>query len=673
LRLFAQICVGWGVILGLRLVDLQIVHHDEYVKYANSQQIRKVVVQAPRGAIFDRTGEPLAMSVQAESVVVNPIRIPDPVVAAELLSVHLGLEAQPLLVKIKDAVARKSGFMYVKRRVSEEEAERLRSYGLGWIEFRNESVRVYPKDQRASHVLGSVDYEEQGNSGLERSLNKYLRGIPGEMRTEADVRRNVFNRKVFSEPQPGRNVTLTIDERIQFVAERALKKAVEDNKCQTGSLVVMNPKTGEILAMTSYPTFNPNDRIEHGDDVKPRLNLAVSAPFEPGSVFKVITVAAALETTNITPRTMIACGNGRMTLFKRVIRDHDPYKILSVEDVLAKSSNIGAINIGLRVGNQRLWEYVRKFGFGSKTGLMMPAEESGWLRHWQKWHPAAIGSIAMGHEILTTTVQLARAASVVANGGMLIKPRLVLKATKLIPGDPGDPIKEVPEEIETPAAPVRVIKGETAVAMRRMMEHVVLTGTGKKAAVPGYTVGGKTGSAQIYDPVARVYTHKYNASFMGFAPVNDPKLVAVVTLNGASKYGGAVAAPVFSEVVGAALRFLDVPAEFPDLVPEEKPGKEKDTRDAPINDLALAELAAPITPEELLDAPLVGPTLPPEMIPTGPKVPNFRGKTKRQVMEESSALGFGVQIAGAGIARRQEPRPGSVLRPGEKVKVQFAR
>jgi membrane peptidoglycan carboxypeptidase len=274
----------------------------------------------------------------------------------------------------------------------------------------------------------------------------------------------------------------------------------------------------------------------------------------------------------------------------------------------------------------------------------------------------------MGHEIITTTLQLARAASVVANGGMLVKPRLVLQATKVSHPSPGEPQTEEVKEIEKIEPPVRVIKPETAIKMRRMMEHVVLAGTGKNAQIPGYTSGGKTGSAQIYDPVAHVYTHKYNASFMGFAPVNNPSLVLVVTLNGASKYGGAVAAPVFSEVAGAALRFMDIPRDLPDVPPTE-PEKE----DPQVNDLSIAELSMPISPEELIDAPLVGPALPPEMIPTGPKVPNFRGKTKRQVIEESSALGVAVQIAGAGIARRQEPRPGSVLRPGEKVKVQFAR
>ncbi len=659
LRIFARICFVWGVILVLRLVDLQIFDHEKYRKYADSQHIRKVEVQAARGAIYDRNEEPLAMSVQVDTVVVNPLRIPDPAVAADLLSAVLNMEAKPLLEKIQQAIDNKRGFLYVKRKVTDEESQKLRSYNLDWIEFRTESTRLYPKEERAAHIVGSVNHEERGNNGIELSLDKLLRGRPGVMRTQADVRHNVFDRKYFTDPQPGKNVTLTIDERIQYVAERGLEKAVKENHCKTGSLVVMDPKTGEILAMTSYPSYNPNDRPEEGENLSNRLNLAVSAPFEPGSVFKVITIAAGLETTNIKPNTIIPCGNGRMTLFKRVIRDHNSYSALTVEDVLAKSSNIGAIQIGLKVGNQRLWEYIKRFGFGTRTGISMPGESPGMLRNWQKWHPAAIGSIAMGHEIITTTVQLAQAASVVANGGMLVRPRLIRKASR--EGMPD-------EQIETLEPPKRVIKPETAITMRRMMEQVVLKGTGTKARLDGYTSGGKTGSAQIFDTAAHVYTHKYNASFMGFAPVNNPSIVVVVTLNGASQYGGAVAAPVFREVAGAALRFLDVPRDLPDSPPQGTDEKEE-----PVNDLSLAELSNPIDGEELQQAAMMGPSLPPEMMPAGPKVPDFHGKTKRQVMEESSALGVRVEIAGAGIARRQEPAAGSVLRPGERVRVQFAR
>ena len=232
------------------------------------------------------------MSVQVDTIVVNPQRIPDPVLATDLLSAVLRMEPKPLLEKIKQAIDNKRGFLYVKRKVTEEEAQKLRSYGLDWIEFRTESTRLYPKEERAAHVIGSVNHEEHGNNGVELSLEKQLIGKPGVMRTQADVRQNVFDRKYFTDPQPGKNITLTIDERIQYTAERELKKAVELNHCKTGSIVVMNPKTGEILAMTSFPTFNPNERPEEGENLSSRSNLAVSAPFEPGSVFKVITIAA---------------------------------------------------------------------------------------------------------------------------------------------------------------------------------------------------------------------------------------------------------------------------------------------------------------------------------------------------------------------------------------------
>ena len=656
LRIFAWICLGWGFILVLRLIDLQVIDHEKYVKHARSQHIRNVEVQAPRGVLYDRNDEPFAISVEVDTVAVNPKRIPDTALAADLLSRHLSLDAKELRVKLQAAKLKKRGFLYIKRKLTGEEAQSLRSYGLDWMEFRTETVRLYPKGMRAAHVIGSVNHEERGNNGVEMSLDKYLRGTPGVMRTQSDVRRNVFDRKYFTDPMPGRNIKLTIDERIQYVAERELATAVRTNNCKTGSLVVMNPKTGEILAMTSYPTFDPNEPPDEGEDLSPRLNLALSAPFEPGSVFKVITIAAALETTNIRPQTVIPCGNGRMTLFKRVIHDHDPYSALTVEDVLAKSSNIGAINIGLKVGNQRLWEYVKRFGFASRSGIAMPAEAPGFMRNWSKWHPAAIGSIAMGHEIITTTLQLARACSVIANGGLLVKPRIVQDS-----GNAGESIDQVEE-------PKRVIKPETAITMRAMMEKVVLAGTGKKAKLDGYSSGGKTGSAQIYDRAARAYTHKYNASFMGFAPVNNPAIVVVVTLNGASKYGGAVAAPVFKEVAQAALRFLDVQRDLPDAIPS-VPVKD----DAPVNDLSLAELSIPFATDELEQAAVMGPELPPEMIPVGPKVPDFKGKTKRQVMEESAALGVRVEIAGAGIARQQDPRPGAVLRPGDRVRVQFAR
>ncbi|HUS04659.1 MAG TPA: penicillin-binding transpeptidase domain-containing protein [Bryobacteraceae bacterium] len=678
LRILARLSLLWGILILVRLLWLQIYRHDDLRRLAQQQQDRQVEIQAPRGAVFDRNHQHLALSLPVDSVCINPLRIADVPLAAELLAKILDLDANELLGRIAAAVQDHRGFLWVKRKITPEESERLRSYNLEWVEFRTESRRFYPNGQLAAHVLGGVNHEEKGNAGIELSLDKELQGRSGVMRTTSDVKQRVIDLQVFSDPQPGKNLTLSIDERIQYIAERELKKAVIENSCKTGSVVAMNPKTGEIYAMAAYPTYDPNKPPLPGEDVSKRVNLTVSSPFEPGSVFKVVTLSAGLETTRIRPDTMINCGSGRMTLFKRVIHDAHPYSILSMADVLAKSSNIGAIQVGLKVGEENLYEYVRRFGFGRLTGIPLPGESAGMLRKLDKWIPSSIGSIAMGHELSTTTLQLAQACSVVANGGMLVKPRLTLQRQR--PGSDPDAVENIP-------APVRVLKPETAITMRHMMEGVVLKGTGKKAQLEGYTSGGKTGSAQIYDYHARAYTHKYNASFMGFAPINNPAIVIVVTLNGASKFGGAVAAPVFHDVAMAALRFLDVQKDLPE---GEKPIDDGKT---PLDDLAIAELSGPNPPAadtesaplalagltstqgdlsgQAAGVPAPDPSAPP--VPTGPKVPNFQGKTLRSVLEESSALGVRVEFVGTGIARAQEPPPGALLTAGQPVKVQFAR
>jgi cell division protein FtsI (penicillin-binding protein 3) len=311
------------------------------------------------------------------------------------------------------------------------------------------------------------------------------------------------------------------------------------------------------------------------DGMRARQNLAVSRTFEPGSVFKVITLAAGLEKTSLTPESMIDCGNGQLNLFGRVIHDHDAYRSLTMAGVLAHSSNIGAIRIALATGNQNFYEYEKRFGFGTKTGLPLPGESSGILWPVEKWTKSSIGSMAMGHEIGVTSMQLARAGAVVANGGMLVKPRLVLSRQRA--GKEKEVFAAVPGE--------RVLQPETAIQMRRMMEGVVLEGTGRKAVLQGYTSAGKTGSAQIYDPKTHTYSHSYNASFLGFAPVGNPRVVIAVTLHGtkggSAGYGGARAAPVFREVAMSALRILDVPKDLPDAVVRASTVKEE-------NDLAAA-------------------------------------------------------------------------------------
>lgn len=672
LRMLGRLLLVWAVLILVKLVYLQIVCHDTLLRMAQQQQQKMEEIQAERGSIFDRTGQPLAMSLPVDSVCVNPMRVPDLSVAAAILSHELDLDENELLGRLKWSADNQRGFLWVKRKISPEESARLRSLKLDWIEFRTETRRFYPNGSLAAHVLGSVDHAGNGNGGVELALNKELAGHPGYMRVTTDVRQNAIDAQVAVQPKPGRNITLTIDSRIQYVMERELKEAVEITHSRTGSAVAMNPRNGEILALASYPSYDPNEPVHTGDSLASRTDLAVSTPFEPGSVFKVITLAAALETTSLRPESIIPCGNGVINLFGRVIHDHKSYAALSMEDVLAHSSNIGAIQIGLRVGAPTLYEYIRRFGFGQETGLPEPAESSGLLRKLAHWTKSSIGSVAMGQEVSTTTLQLARACTVIADGGLLLKPRLILK-------------NGVNETAAPVNRPVRVLRPETAITMRSMMEGVVLHGTGDKARLPGYTSGGKTGSAQIFDMATHSYTHHYNGSFMGFAPVTNPRIVVVVTLNhtpsGAAGYGGQVAAPVFRQVALAALRIMDVPKDLPDgYVPDDnKPVDHNDLAIASLSDQpgveATDEAVSSVTP------PLVQPSVAASAVPgaldqrlfsVGPTVPNFQGMTMRAVIEKSEQLGMPVEVTGSGIAKSQAPAAGSTLPPGARVVVQFA-
>jgi cell division protein FtsI (penicillin-binding protein 3) len=416
---------------------------------------------------------------------------------------------------------------------------------------------------------------------------------------------------------------------------------------------------------------------------------------------------------------MIDCGNGKINLFGRVIHDHDSYSALTMAGVLAHSSNIGAIRIALATGSQKFYDYQKLFGFGQKTGITLPGESAGILYPVEEWTKSSIGSLAMGHEIGVTALQVARAGSVIANGGMLVKPRLVLSKQR-----PGQEPQHDPQQ-----QGVRILKPETAIQMRQMMEGVVLEGTGRKAVLQGYTSGGKTGSAQIYDPVSKVYTHTYNASFLGFAPVGNPRVVIAVVLHGttggSSGFGGARAAPVFREVALSALRMLDVPKDLPDKeVPKllsSKVKAESDLADAGPDDAFVAMAAAKLAAAEgtspgFAPVPSDGSDIAPAFgrngsavrsqvvssvtqplvrggtpVPTGASyvsqrpfftepphlpgeaVPDFRGKTTRDVIQESTAKGVPVEVFGSGLAMKQDPPPGAALRPGVTVKVQFGR
>jgi cell division protein FtsI (penicillin-binding protein 3) len=463
---------------------------------------------------------------------------------------------------------------------------------------------------------------------------------------------------------------LTIDSELQHVAEDSLKAAVLKNRADHGSLVAMDPQTGEIRALANYPTYNPNERLHAGEKPVGRENLAVIAPFEPGSVFKVVTVSAAMETTNLRPDTLINCGGGVMTLFTRVIHDSHPHGLLTVEDVLAQSSNIGAIRIGMQVGNKNLHDYIRRFGFGRRTGIELPAEAPGLVRPLKRWQPTSIGSVPMGHEISVTSIQLAQLGAVIANGGYLVSPHIV--AWRQEPGAR----KEYTQLSEKP----QVLTPRTVGILRGMMRKVTTTGTAKTLHVPGYTFGGKTGTAQIYDYAHHVYTHRYNASFLGFAPVNNSRLVVIVTIagtTGTAGFGGAAAGPVFEQQMATAMRKYGVSRDIPEDIEVMLAKKAKSAGKDAVKELDEASLTTPFNEDELRqaegDAAADGALVLASADPNVPKVPNFVGKSVRDVMLEATASGIDVDLFGDGLARQQNPQPGAVMIPGSHIHVRFAR
>ena len=657
LTILAAAILIWGGAILVKLVSIQVVHHAQYAQMAHDRQELVIEIPAPRGSIFDRNGQPLAMSVPAESVHVNPLKVPDLGLASEILGLVLHLDRVELYGKMRAAFENRRGFLWVKRQMTPEEAQNLRNLDLDWIEFESESQRHYPKGKLAAHVLGSVDFEEKGNAGIEKALDSDLRGQPGQLRVLTDVKRRGIDSQLDTPARAGTPVTLTIDERLQFKAEEELAAQVQKLHARSGSVVVMDPHDGAILALASYPTFDPNVPPAPGSTSADRENHAVSVPFEPGSVFKVVTLTAALETTNLRPESPIDCHGGVLRLPGRVIHDsHAGLGIIPMATVLAKSSNIGAVEIGMRVGPNNLYNYVRKFGFGQKTGIELPGESRGKLRKLERWGKTSWASISIGQEVSVTTVQLARAASVIANGGLLVKPHLVLKRGS---------------QTLAAALPVRVIKPDDAITMRQMMEGVVMPGgTAPNARLAGYSVAGKTGSAQIFDVATHRYSHNtYNGSFVGFAPLTNPAIVVVVTLNGThgtAGFGGQAAAPVFHAVATEALRILDVPKDLPEPDTETLVAKKK-----PVEDLSVGDTGydGPNVLEDADDdndkASVVA--------EAGPRVPNFRGKTMRAVLAEAASHGLKVLPDGSGVARVQNPPAGALLHPGEPIRVQFVR
>jgi len=627
------------------------------------------VIEAPRGSIYDRNGSILAISSNSHMAVVNPKRMPNKELAAALLAGILHQDAAQLEGFLEKAAESRTrgGYLVVDNHLTDEQAASLEGMHLDWLEIRQSSMRAYPNGAVAAHIVGNVDWQGKGVAGVELKLNRDLSGTPGLRRIERDGKEVSYASEIVKMPVMGKSLGLTIDRELQFIGKEALKEAVKENHADHASLVAMDPRTGEILALENYPTYDPNERLPAGGTDVGRRNLAAGTPFEPGSVFKVVTLAAALETTHLRPESRIDCGNGTMRMFNRVIHDTHRHGVLSMQDVLALSSNIGAIKIGMQVGNENLYQYIRRLGFGQRTGIELPGEAPGILRPLRRWQATSIGSVPMGHEIGVTSLQLAQMGSVIANGGYLVPPHIV--AWEQAPGGPRQTVKH--------AQAVPVLKAETVMTMRMMMRRVITEphGTGHHVHVIGYSIAGKTGTAQIYDYEHKVYTHRYNASFLGFAPANNPSILIVVTVSGTTGqagYGGSAAGPVFVKLISAALNRMgvvrDVPEEVEELIARQGAKAKTEARDVEEDSDTVAELTTPFSAEEMNADDVVAVT-----DGSAPKAPNFVGKTVRDVIQEATATGIEVDMLGDGLARAQNPVAGTLLTPGEHIRVRFAR
>jgi len=673
----AVVCV-WMALIGLRLWDFQVRQADRFENRAARQHEGLIEIEGRRGTIYDRRGAELAMSTPAESIGVFPPKIKEPELVASLLSEVLGVNEGVILKKL-----RSERFQWVKRLAEPGEAERVRNLNLSGIQFERESKRYYPKGTVAAHVIGAVGVDHHGQSGIELRFNEMLTGRPGSRMVRRDALRKGYESEIVEAPIPGASLYLTVDESIQSAAEQQLAQAIKRTGSRAGSVVVMDPETGDVLALANWPFYDPNQRPRGSADLKLRHNYGLSHLYEPGSTFKVITVAAAIEEGLTTPEELIDCQNGAIYIGRRRIRDHKKFGVISVSDVIAHSSNVGAVKLAQRLGAERLHEYVTRFGFGKKTGIELPGEINGLLRPARTWRDGSTASIAIGHEIGATPLQVAQAFCVIANGGYFVRARVV------------DSIRDASGRIQriAPAEKKRVISAKTAAAMRAMMEQVVRRGSGMLAQTSGYRVAGKSGTAQVADPELGGYTPgRYIASFGGFGPVNNPSVVALVVLDsprGKKYYGGQIAAPAFPELVSQALRQRDVPPTEPLESAEES----RPVPDEMLADLAQIEddeeqepLRVPRTPRgEILVASLGVPDAeePAPLLAEGGRAadlrltdritPDLSGLNMRQALAQASRLGLRVDSSGAGVALRQSPAPGTPLARGSLIAVEFGR
>ncbi len=729
----------WTCAIAGRLFWLQIVRHQAFVERAAKQQQRTFDVAPRRGILYDRNQHELAMTVLADSIYADPSQIADKQAAARTLAAIVHADPDDKLTTVNEIAARLTAghnFAWVARRVTPQAAASVKALNMKGIYFQKEFQRFYPDDEIAAQVLGYVGVDDNGLGGMEEKFDSSLHGSPGVMYTAMDARRKVLGSSE-RDPAPGRNMVLTIDENIQFMAERALDRAMQRTQAVNGTVVVQDVHTGQILALAIRPTFNPN-QFRHTTPTLLR-DHAVSDVYEPGSTFKLVTYSAAMDTKVAAPDDMIDCQGGKITIFGRTIHDNqgEHMGVVPLHKALEESSDVAAVKLAMKVGPDRFYQYIRDFGFGTRSNIELPGETRGLLRPVSRWQPSSIGSLAIGQEVAVTPLQLVTMVSTIANGGIYLPPHIImpdqsnspdLNQKAAAPHVPDEAVKAaeshatvLPSDLPDPlpGGAHRVISTLAAAEMRKMMEGVVLVGTGKPAQLNGYSSGGKTGTAQKIDPATHSYSKTMHiASFAGFAPVNNPVISVAIVMDSpkGDYYGTAVSAPIFADVAQQVLEYLGIPHDI-DLQPakaspkKEAPIKEDEAssdagdinalyaaaNDLPSDDPLRAAPAAAKPSSQLPssaqtaastghpEAPVSASAPPPISSPTQTqttvvianagqlRVPSLVGLSVRQAIVQAGSAGLEVEITGNGTAREQAPAPGAMVSPGTKIVVRCER
>jgi len=629
----------WVLCIEARLVQLQVVQHEELSARAKRHQQTKIALEATRGDILDREGRLLAYSVEADSITADPSKVKDAPAALAAICGALGdctaAERRKLLSQLSDG---NSQYMVIRssRTVAPEQVKRVAALKLPGVVLQSDTRRYYPRVDLAAHVLGFVNIDNRGQAGVERAFDQQIRGQDGVAIVQVDAKRQRLDTRVARAPVPGATLELTIDLYLQYIVERELKAGIEENRARGGAAIIMDPRTGEILALASYPTFNPNAAGKFTDD--DRRNRATQDVYEPGSTFKMVTASAALESGVVKPMDLIDTNPGYITLPGRraPIRDTHPHGVIPFEDVIVVSSNVGAVKVGLRTGIERMTRYVHRFGFGEALAPDFLGQSRG------LWNPnnlseSGIASVSIGYQVSVTPLQMVTAASAVANGGLLMEPRVV---RALVHDGRRDEVH--------PKVLRRAIEAQTAATLTEIMEGVVSSrGTAPAASLDRYQVAGKTGTAaKLVD--GRYSRSDYNASFVGFVPSRNPAftiLVVIDTPRGPhGYYGGTVAAPIFNRIAQAALLQTGV-----------RPSVD------PAPQLLLASADAPALPE-----PDVRGSYAPRVASVGglAVMPDVTGFSARSATRVLSGLGLDVRISGSGIVTAQTPEAGSPIDPG---------